>query len=202
MNSKSELRQRALSARRSIPKGELAELSRAIEARLYRLAEYNEARTIATYVAMADEVQTLPMIVHSLGTGKRILVPKTDSAHRLLIFSELHDIRKELAPAQSGILEPLPEFLRPVDLNEAELIMVPLVACDERGYRLGYGKGYFDRALLSLRSGVTTIGLALEVQMVAEIPAESHDVPLMMIITEHRTMRTDRQRALTRGAAA
>ncbi len=189
MSSKNELRQRALSVRRSIPPAELSALSTAIEQRLYSLEHYTRAKTIATYVAMPDEVQTVGIIRHALMQGKRIIIPKTDPVGGRLIFSELRDFQRELAPGQMGILEPRPAFVRPVDLSEAELILVPVVAWDERGYRLGYGKGYFDRELGALKRDVLTVGLALEVQRVEEIPAGRYDVPLKVIITEERVIR-------------
>ena len=115
---KSELRQRALRIRRSIRADEFELLSARIEARLYSLSEYVSALTIATYVSRADEVQTVSIIEHSLASGKRILVPKTDSGGKRLIFSELRDFDRELAPGVMGILEPRPESMRPVNLAE------------------------------------------------------------------------------------
>lgn len=187
---KSELRQKALNIRRSIRAIELESLSETIEARLRVLTEYANARTVATYVARPDEVQTASIIRHSLAAGRRILVPKTDQVGMRLIFSELRDFDRELAPGQTGILEPRPEFLRRVDLAEAELVLVPVVGWDERGYRLGYGAGYFDRALAELEHHILTIGLGLEAQRFDELPVESHDVPLEMIVTEERVVRT------------
>ncbi len=193
MSSKKELRQRALSVRRSIPPAELSALSTAIEQRLCSLEDYSRAKTIATYVAKPDEVQTLGIIKNALTQGKRVIIPKTDQVGGRLIFSELRDFERELAPGGMGILEPRPEFLRPTDLAEADIIIVPVVAWDERGYRLGYGKGYFDRELGALKRDVLTVGLALEVQRVEEIPAERYDVPLHTIITEERVIRARRE---------
>ncbi len=193
MSSKNELRQRALSVRRSVPPAELSALSRAIKRRLYSLEAYTRAKTIAAYVARPDEVQTFGIIKRALTQGKRVLIPKTDAVDGRLIFSELRDPERELAPGPMGILEPRPEFLRPVDLGDADLILVPIVAWDERGYRLGYGKGYFDRELGALKRRVLTAGLALEVQRVEEIPAERYDVPLEIIITEERVIRARRE---------
>ena len=187
---KSQLRQKALSIRRSIGDEEVKSLSTRIETRLYALTEYEAASTIATYVARPDEVQTVSIIRHSLAAEKRILVPKTDTVGKRLIFSEIYDFDRELSSGVMGILEPRPEFLRPVNLAEADLILVPVVAWDERGYRLGYGAGYFDRTLGGLVRDVITIGLGLEVQRFDELPVESHDVPLDMIITEGRVIMT------------
>ncbi len=187
---KGELRQKALQIRRSLRADELESLSGAIEARLYALAEYADARTVATYVAKPDEVQTASIIRHSLAAGMRILVPKTDPAGKRLIFSELRDFDRELAPGQMGILEPRPEFMRRVDLADANLVLVPVVAWDERGYRLGYGAGYFDRALGGLGFDVLKIGLGLEAQRFDELPVEIFDVPLEIVITERRVVRT------------
>jgi 5-formyltetrahydrofolate cyclo-ligase len=187
---KSEARQKALTLRRSLPSVELARLSSQIEARLYTLAEYSHAGTVATYVEKSDEVQTGSIIRHSIEAWKRVLVPKTDPVGRRLIFSELRDPDRDLEPGQMGILEPDADSLRPVDLTEADLVLVPVVAWDERGYRLGYGRGYFDRALAGVKCDVMTAGLALELQRSDELPIEDHDVPLKMIITEKRVIPT------------
>jgi 5-formyltetrahydrofolate cyclo-ligase len=104
-----------------------------------------------------------------------------------LIFSELRDL-SELKHVHFGILEPEPQFLRPMPLSEADLILVPLVAWDERGYRLGHGKGFFDIALATVPEKLT-IGLAFEAQRVDQLPIEPHDVPVKMIVTEKRVLR-------------
>lgn len=185
--SKDELRRAASRAMASLGPASIAELSARVEARLAELKEYRTARTIACYVATKGEVQTESIIKGAMGRGAKVIVPVVLDGSRLL-FSELKDYDDELAPSTFGILEPKPEFFRPVPLERADLVLVPVVAWDEKGRRLGHGRGYFDRALSGPLEG-EKMGLALEAQRVEEIPAEAHDVPLDAIVTDRRVLR-------------
>ena len=93
----------------------------------------------------------------------------------------------ELEPGDFGVLEPK-EGLPAVPLSETQVVIVPVVAWDDRGYRLGYGKGYFDTELPS-RGRSVAIGLAMESQRIDRVPESDTDVPLDMIVTEKRIMR-------------
>jgi 5-formyltetrahydrofolate cyclo-ligase len=187
------LRAAALKKRRSIAKEELAELSSRVEANLLTLREYQKARLLISYCAVDDEVQTRPIIERALADGKRVAVIITDVATRTLRFSEIKSFEDDLAPGAFGILEPKRGRrgrVRPVSIREADIVLVPLVAWDERGRRLGYGAGYFDRALQDAR--ITKVGLALESQRLPQIPESRFDVPLDVIVTEARVVRARR----------
>ncbi|MDG6915393.1 MAG: 5-formyltetrahydrofolate cyclo-ligase [Nitrososphaerota archaeon] len=187
---KSELRTAALKRRRSIGKAELAELSSRVEANLVALDEYRRARLLISYCAKDDEVQTRPIIERALAEGKRVAVVSTDVRTLRLGFSEIASFEDDLAPGAFGILEPRRDRLRPVSIAEADLVLVPLVAWDERGHRLGYGAGYFDRALAG--TDVLKVGLALESQRLPDVPESRHDVPLDVIVTDRRVVRPPR----------
>lgn len=137
-------------------------------------------------MARKDEVQTRSIILEALERGAKVLVPITPRGGGGLVFSELKSF-SELAVGAFGILEPKPGFVRPAPLSGAEAVLVPLVAWDERGFRIGHGRGYFDKALAHL-VGPVTIGLAFEAQRVARVPDQPYDVPLMMMVTERRVL--------------
>lgn len=164
----------------------LLNLSEKIRKNVEHLPEFISSNTIASYVATKEEVQTEQIIRDALNQGKRVLVPKIISRNELL-FSEIKDLA-DLETGTFGLLEPKPQLIREVPLREANLILVPMVAWDERGYRVGHGNAYFDSAL----SGITclTVGLGLEAQRTDRIPEERHDIPLKMIITENRILRS------------
>jgi len=190
MVTKSEIRQRALRARRSVEYDELAELSRRVALKLFSLPEFRKARTMASYVAKTDEVQTVPIILRALSEGKRVIVPRTESSPKRLRFFELRAF-DELEAGNFGVLEPTTRKGRvtiPVSIGESDAILVPLVAWDELGNRIGYGKGYFDAELRSRRSA-PAIGLGLESQRVDRVPATDRDVPLDIMVTERRVLR-------------
>jgi 5-formyltetrahydrofolate cyclo-ligase len=190
---KQELRVEALRKRRSIGSEELAASSSLVEDNLMSLGEYKDARLLIAYCAKADEVQTRPIIEKALAEGKRVALIVTDLASKTLSFSEIRSFDDDLAPGAFGVLEPKPGRLRPVSISEADVILVPLVAWDEEGRRLGYGAGYFDRALAGA-GGVTKVGLALELQRLPRIPESRHDVPLDVIVTERRVVRPSERR--------
>jgi 5-formyltetrahydrofolate cyclo-ligase len=161
-----------------------------VEANLLSLKEYKAARFLVSYCAKDDEVQTRHVIERALQESKRVAVVVTDVSSKTLSFSEIKSF-EELAPGAFGILEPNPGGLRPIAIAQADMILVPLVAWDEKGRRLGYGAGYFDRALAGAR-GVAKVGLALESQRLPQIPQSRHDVPLDIIVTEKRVVRPSR----------
>ena len=189
IESKAELRRSMLHVRREIPTERLFRLSEAVLRNVVSSTEFEKATTIASYVAKKDEVRTEGIIKYSLEVGKRVIVPVTIPPGRNLAFSELRDYDKELAPGSFDVLEPKKEHLRPIPLDDADLVLVPLVAWDYSGHRLGYGKGYFDSALARVGMSTFTMGLALECQRASEIPSEAHDVKLMAVATEMRIVR-------------
>jgi len=178
-----------IQVRREIPTERLFRLSEAVLRNVVSSMEFEKATTIASYVAKKDEVRTEGIIKYSLEVGKRVIVPVTIPPGHNLAFSELRDYDKELAPGSFDVLEPKKEHLRQIPLDDADLVLVPLVAWDYSGHRLGYGKGYFDSALARVGMSTFTMGLALECQRTSEIPSEAHDVKLMAVATEMRIVR-------------
>lgn len=184
--SKDEQRARALKSRRSLSREEIASFSGAVTARFLGLPEFKEARTVASYVAKADEVQTSGIVSMALAAGKTLVVPRVDPATGALSFASIGSI-SELSPGHFGVLEPRANA-SVIPLGAADVVVVPVVAWDEQGHRLGYGKGYFDRAL-SAYPAPLRVGLALEAQKEHALSQSSDDVPLDVIVTETRVLR-------------
>jgi 5-formyltetrahydrofolate cyclo-ligase len=192
MTTKGELRERALKARRALDSTELAGLSRMVSENLYALPEFQRAVVMASYVAKEDEVQTAPIIERAIKEGKRVIVPKTESVPKRLRFFEIRSLT-ELSAGNFGVLEPnAAEGSIQVPLAETDVTLVPLVAWDDGGNRIGYGKGLFDQELRSRGSSIA-IGLALEAQRVERVPITERDVPLDIIVTERRILRFPRR---------
>ena len=169
---------------------ELEQKSTDITDQVLHLHEYVRARGIACYINKNSEVDTRILIRNALSQEKRVLVPVVKSGDIELFFSEIKDLGKELAPGTFGILEPKPEFVRPVDLNAIDLIFVPGIVWDRDGYRLGWGRGYFDRALKKLPEHVRSAGLAFNMQLINQVPRDQFDVPVDMVVTESRVLRS------------
>jgi 5-formyltetrahydrofolate cyclo-ligase len=151
--------------------------------------EYVRARGIACYVSKDSEVDTRPLIRRALDSNKRVLVPVVKKGDIDLFFSEIRDLGKELVPGSFNISEPKPEFLRPTSLETVDILLVPGIAWDKEGYRLGWGRGYFDRVLKVLPGHVRSIGLSFNLQFVSKVPRDQFDVPVNMVVTESRVVR-------------
>ena len=169
--------------------GEVEQKSQEITDQVLHLHEYVRARGIACYVNKDTEVDTRVLIRTALGQGKRVLVPVVKKGDVELFFSEIKDLGKELAPGTFGILEPKPEFVRPVSLDEVDVILVPGIVWDREGYRLGWGRGYFDRAIKKRPQHVRSAGLAFNLQLISRVPRDQFDVPVDMVVTESRVIR-------------
>ncbi len=181
-----------LQLRDSISTAELDLRSSAITVRLLSQPEIKNAKAVSIYLHTGSEVRTNEIIDWLLSHGKHILVPITDKSNGKLIFSELRDPKTELEPATFGILEPKPEFRRPVPLEQASLIIVPGIVWDILGYRIGYGGGYYDRSINSLHARVPLVGIAYEIQLLKRIPVGRYDRPVDKLVTEQRLIVTQR----------
>ena len=185
------LRQRMLILRNSKPSEELDALSDRIAARLLGLHEIKNATIVSTYLHIGSEVRTSRIFNLLLSEGKKVIVPVTDKANRRLVFSEIKCPERELVRGTFGILEPAAEFRRPTPLEQADIILVPGVAWDLRGYRIGYGAGYYDRSISSLQKFLPKIGLSYEFQIVERIPNSEFDRRVDRLVTERRVVNTN-----------
>ena len=163
--------------------GERSRKSRVIQEKLLENQAFQKAGTVCFYVALPQEVDTHDLIERSIGLGKRVLVPLVDLENKELKLKEIRDLRKDLAPGTLGILEPV-SHTKIAELREAECILVPGLAFDEKGHRLGRGGGYYDRLLQGLPATITKIGLAFSFQVVPQIPLEAHDQRVDLVLTE------------------
>jgi 5-formyltetrahydrofolate cyclo-ligase len=181
---KKKLRSSVLALRDSMDMTEIAEKSRIIKERLLGLEEFLASRTVLFFLSFGKEVRTEEMVRESLALGKNVLVPKTDTQNHRLILSRLLDYDADLAPGVWGIPEPRPEALRPVDAKEVDLVIVPGVAFDMEGNRLGYGGGYYDRLFPTLKKATPLVALAFACQLVATVPTEEFDRQIDCLLTE------------------
>jgi 5-formyltetrahydrofolate cyclo-ligase len=180
---KQSIRAEAEARRRAMPDKDRA--SRVICARLAGLPEHAASRTVMGYLDRGSEVRTRRFFFAALGGGKRVVVPFCEGDRLGLFLLESTD---ELAPGTFGIPEPKAELrtleAKRVAPRELDLVVVPGVAFDRHGARLGHGKGYYDRLLADVRPDARLVGLAFECQVFPEIPTEPHDVCMDRLITE------------------
>ncbi len=161
------------------------ELSQVICEKFASLPEYAAAKCVLAYIDVRTEVRTRNYLATLLASGKRVAVPYcVDDVLQLFLLESMD----ELSIGMYKILEPKPELreqpAKRVDVREVDLIMVPGVAFDRRGARMGHGFGYYDKLLEHARSDTPLVALAFECQLFPEIPTQSHDIFMDKIITE------------------
>ncbi len=181
---KKDLRRVLLEKRSSLAKEEAALKSRQIFTELRATAFYQEAERVMLYIAFRNEVQTEEIIEDLLRGGKRVFIPVTVHSTKAIIVSELKNPKEDLQLGNFGVLEPKPEAVRELDPSQLDLVLVPGVGFDKRGYRIGYGAGYYDRFLPRLAPHVPTVGLAFQLQLMEELPIDPYDYPLQYLLTE------------------
>lgn len=178
---KKEIRSRIEQQRKSLSKSAVESKSSQIIALLSALPECQNAQTIHCYVAWRNEVDTHDFIKTSLKSGKRVVVPVTDLQNHLLRHSEIRCF-DDLRPGAFGILEPASEHFREVTLGEIDLVIVPGVAFDQSGHRLGFGGGYYDAFLAKVKA--TKVALAYEFQIVHDLPTRPEDEMVDLLVSE------------------
>jgi 5-formyltetrahydrofolate cyclo-ligase len=161
--------------------------SAAIRAQILAMPAYAAARSIHCYLAMRSEVDTRALIGDAFTRGKQVVVPvvvpkAADLSHAWLASLDAGD----LVAGHFGTFNP--RDIRPALPGDWDLTIVPMLAFDRRGYRLGYGKGYYDRLLGA--TPMPTIGVAFAAQEVDTLPIEPYDVPLDCIVTEDEVILT------------
>jgi 5-formyltetrahydrofolate cyclo-ligase len=153
-----------------------------LKKKLFSLEEFKKAKCVMFYVSKDYEVDTHKMIDESIAMGKKVVVPITLKEEKTLKPSELKDREKELIKGHYGVHQPREKHIRPVSPEKVELMIVPGIAFDKSGHRLGHGEGYYDRFLEKVPSDVFTVGLAFDFQVVDELPRQDTDIPVDKVI--------------------
>ena len=152
---------------------------------LLRMPEYRNARTIFVYWSMDREVDTHAIISEALASGKTVTLPVSYTGG--VMVARAIESTEDLVPGKFGIPAPR-DGLRDVERDEIDLMLVPAVAFDEEGRRLGRGGGYYDRYLNGYEGA--TVGLAREKLLCSAVPTEEHDMRVRFVVTEERVIKT------------
>jgi 5-formyltetrahydrofolate cyclo-ligase len=171
-NYKNALRKTMLDARDSLHKELLTSLSNIIQYRILALEEFRKAEIIGAYYSIGSEVNTSEILEFAL-KHKILALPKGD-AIRFVKVDDLNNLIK----GRYNIMEAVGDTIEP------DLVLVPAIAFDEEGYRIGYGKGYYDKYLS--KHNCYSIGLAYDFQILKSIPHDRHDISVNMIVTDKR----------------
>lgn len=160
-------------------RNDLAAKSRLISRRILSLDRFRNSLKIALYYPVRNEVDTLDVFSHCLESGKDVYFPRVSGL--TLSFHRVHDLA-ELTPGAYGIPEPSPES-DAIEPGNLDLILVPGVAFDRSGRRLGYGKGYYDRAMINTALH-KRVSLAYGFQVLDSVPAGKNDLGTGTVVTE------------------
>ena len=187
MLNKDFLRKKYLNSRKKLTKKFVQEKSSKIIQKLLSLDQLREARVIAAYLPINNEVGT-KAIINRLSSRKiKILLPCYLKDQHRYVFGEFLGWQ-DLEEGPYGILQPKDDEGSVIDSSKVEVAIIPGVAFDRRGMRLGYGKGVYDRLLG--KSNALKIGLAYDFQVLDELPKEEHDLEMDILVTEARILRS------------
>ena len=179
---KDEIRKRMIKKRKNTPYSEIINKSKSIEKNLMESTEFKKSNNVLFYISYDNEVNTHDIIKKTIKSNKEVYVPISDVENKEIIISKLEDW-SELSVGAYGILEP--NIKNNFSLDKIDLIIIPGIAFDDKGNRLGHGMGYYDK-LLKKKKKLTKIGLAFEFQIIKQIYVQKHDIPVDKIITESR----------------
>ncbi|MGE4537678.1 MAG: 5-formyltetrahydrofolate cyclo-ligase [Desulfovibrio sp.] len=184
---------RQMLARRKVQEPDVAaRASLAVARQVEALPRYAAAREVLAYLPIRGEVDAGILVRSLLASGRRVLLPRCrPDAPGALDLGCLTSLDAAV-PGRYGILEPPQDVCLPPDAYSPDVILVPGVAFDMQGGRLGFGGGYYDRLLaLPMAAAALTIGLAFAFQLVSHLPAEPWDKSMDIVVTELQTYRFD-----------
>jgi 5-formyltetrahydrofolate cyclo-ligase len=189
--TKIELRKEFLKKRDALDPAERARASSLIRQRIIQHPKWRAAGTVLFYVSFGSEVETHTLIQEALRFKKRVVVPLHDAVSKETPLSELSRF-SELGASHRGVLQVMPEFRRAADPGEVSLALIPGIAFDRQGGRIGFGGGYFDR-LLPKMPGAFRMALAFSIQVVTSpLPLENFDARMQSLVTEKECLATSK----------
>jgi len=186
--SKTEIRADMLKQINRFSNKEQIEKTKKIEDRLFEFANFLEAKIVLMYVASPGEVASMNIIKKCSEYNKIVVLPAFNTETYTMELLKVDDVETELIQGPRGILEPDTEKCKIVPIDRIDIAIVPGVALDEKGERVGTGEGYYDRLIPNLSMTTRKVALAFEEQIILQVPTESHDRHVDIIITDERVI--------------
>ncbi len=184
--AKSQIRNDIAKTISALSKNEIDEKTRAIENRLFEFANFLESKIVLLYVGGDFEVPTENMIKRSYAYNKVVVLPAFDPRQFEVQLLKVDNHEKELVPGPRGVAEPDAGKCKIVPIERIDIAIIPGLAFDEKGGRIGSGKGYYDRLLPRLSITTRKVALTFEEQVMPQILMETHDKFVDIIITDKR----------------
>jgi 5-formyltetrahydrofolate cyclo-ligase len=186
--SKSDIRNRVVTAIQALSEEELAAKTSQIENRLFGFANFLEANISLLYMPQKFVVDTKEIIQRCFDFRKIIALPAFNTEKHGMQSFKVDAFEADMILGPRNILEPDPERCKIIPIERIDIAIIPGVALDEKGGRIGSGEGYYDRFIGKLPITTRKVALSLECQIVQQVPMESHDRYMDIIITEDRVI--------------
>ena len=181
---KAGLRREMIARRDAIPKVELSRIAAILIRNVTALPQYGSARSMLATMSIGSEWSTRGLIERARSEGKTVVLPRVTAPPRHLELHEVGDFDRDLVPGVWDIPEPDPARCRKVDFASVDFALVPALALDREGYRLGYGAGYFDRLLAGRTARPFCVSALPGAFVVDRLPHEPHDVAVDLMVDE------------------
>ena len=153
-----------------------------VAAKLRKISSFEQAKTILFYYAIDKEVATQELILEAIQKNKKVALPYMNKNSSMIHAALITNIESDLVRGDYGIMEPKLEIRTEVAVSGIDLVVVPGLAFDQAKYRLGRGKGFYDRFLAKLPRRTVTIGLAFDFQVVESLPVTELDIPVSRVV--------------------
>ncbi len=181
--AKQAMRTAVAAARDALDPGWRARASAALVERIAALSTYAAARTVLLTAPFRTEWDAGPLIARSLAAGKTVVLPRVDEGSRMLELKRVADPERDIVAGYRGLPEPDARCER-VAASSIDWVLVPGIAFDRSGGRLGYGGGYYDRLLPALPARAARVAGAFSAQIVDAVPSAPHDITMDTVVTE------------------
>lgn len=198
MSTKSLFRQRLRATLSELTAQTVEAASRRACHRVFELEDFARAEVVMVFLSLPTEVDTSSLVLRCWRDRKRVLAPKVSWEQRRMLPVEIRSLTDDLTSTEFGLREPAAGD--PVPMSMIDLIIVPGLAFDESGNRLGRGRGFYDRFLAHAEPRTVACGLVFEQQVVERLPIGPLDRPVHILVTEEKTRRFSHERPV--GAVA
>lgn len=183
---KSSIRSDMIKLVDALSEDDFNEKTRQVQERLFSFANFIEAKIPLLYMNLRREVPTHRVLEWCFEQNKIVVLPSFGKEKKTMTLMKIDDIEKDLKPGPRGVLEPDPERCKRVPIEQIDIAIVPGLAFDEKGGRIGSGHGYYDRLIPKLAVTTRKVALIFEDHVLPQIPMESHDKYVDIVITDQR----------------
>ena len=184
--AKIQIREEIATKISALSESDIAIKFRSIEDRLFEFANFLESKIALLYVSGDNEVQTKNIINRAYSYNKIVVLPAFDPKTLEMELMKVDKFSQELKLGPRGVLEPKANCCKIVPIDRIDIAIIPGIAFDEKGGRIGTGRGYYDRLIPKLAITTRKVALTIEEQIIPQVPMESHDKHVDIIITDKR----------------